>query len=72
MIEKAVDQSIRFNKLIVLIGIDWHRSIDDQSVVTQKLFIHTQTSQHKAYSALHALLPLLVTVLECSSKCRPN
>ena len=36
MIEKLIDQSISIDKII---GIDWYRSIDDQSITTQKSFI---------------------------------
>ena len=36
MIGKSIDQSITIDYLL-LIGIDWHRSIDGQSIITQKL-----------------------------------
>ena len=57
MIEKLIDQSISIDKII---GIDWYRSIDDQSITTQKSFIDWhRLEQDLETDVTHATCPII-------------
>ena len=69
MIGKAIHQSIRIDTCW-LIGIDWYRPIDDQSIITQKYsgIIDCHRVGFKTFSWSNSLLHCLISWIVMSSQ----